>query len=199
MWGLSSTQTWVLCKVTVPSLVNPTSSVTWMLITNCIQYNYLHLCVYNSFREKTLFLHDCQEELGLALAGCGMGKVIVHAEFSRQVERRYHQQLQFFPSPFRNFLPLFSMCELPYREFELIEDFRDPTPMEQRTQICSVRGEVSWLMCGTGFWALRCAFHSRVAATNMMFLSQCHIPLAYFQNCKRHFGPYNVVITIIGG
>jgi hypothetical protein len=71
-----------------------------------------------------------------------MGKVIVHGEFFRQGEHRYFQLLQFFAHWFRDLLPLFSISELPYREFELIEAFRDPTPVEQRTQIRSVAGEV---------------------------------------------------------
>jgi hypothetical protein len=45
------------------------------------------------------------------------------------------QQLQFFAHWFQDFLPFFSTCELPYWEFELIEAFFDPMPVEQRTQI----------------------------------------------------------------
>jgi hypothetical protein len=71
-----------------------------------------------------------------------MGKVIVHGEFSGQGEHRYLQQLQFFAHWFRDLPPLFSICELPYVEFELIKAFYDPTPVEQRTQIRSVAGEV---------------------------------------------------------
>jgi hypothetical protein len=37
---------------------------------------------------------------------------------------------------------LFSTCELPFWEFKLIKVFHDPMPMEQRTKICSVVGEV---------------------------------------------------------
>jgi hypothetical protein len=36
MWGLSSTQTWVLWKFTIPSLVNPASSVNRMLATHFV-------------------------------------------------------------------------------------------------------------------------------------------------------------------
>jgi hypothetical protein len=71
-----------------------------------------------------------------------MGKVIVYAELSRQGKHRYRQQLQFFAHWFRDILPLFLILELPYQEFELIEDFCDPTPVEQMTQIRSVVGEV---------------------------------------------------------
>jgi hypothetical protein len=39
-------------------------------------------------------LHDCWEEWGLALTGCG--EVTVHGEFSRQRQHQYVQQLQFF-------------------------------------------------------------------------------------------------------
>jgi hypothetical protein len=40
-------------------------------------------------------LQDDQEERGLAIAGCGMGKVIVRGEFFRQREQRYLRKLQF--------------------------------------------------------------------------------------------------------
>jgi hypothetical protein len=80
-----------------------------------------------------------------------MGKVIVHGEFSKQGEHRYLQQLQFFAHWFRDFLPLFSIRELPYRQFEQIEAFCDPTPVEQRTQIRSVAGDVWGMICGMGF------------------------------------------------
>jgi hypothetical protein len=46
---------------------------------------------YKLWREaigKTPPLRDGQEEYGLALAGCGMGKVIVQGELSRQGEYR---------------------------------------------------------------------------------------------------------------
>jgi hypothetical protein len=39
-------------------------------------------------------------------------------------------------------LPIFSVCELPCREFKLIEAFCDLMPVEQRTQIHSVADEV---------------------------------------------------------
>jgi hypothetical protein len=74
------------------------------------------LCVYKAFLEKPLTnprpLHDGQEEGGLALGGCGVGKVTVQGEFFRQGEHRYHQQLKFFAHRFRDLLPLFSICDL---------------------------------------------------------------------------------------
>jgi hypothetical protein len=71
------------------------------------------------------------------------GKVFVHGEFSNKGNiDRYLQKLQFFVQWFLDLLPLFSKCELPYWEFELIEAFRDLTPVERRTQIRSVAGEV---------------------------------------------------------
>jgi hypothetical protein len=80
-----------------------------------------------------------------------MGKLIVHGQSSRQWEHRYLQQLQFFAHWSRDILLLFSIRELPYREFELMEAFRDPTPVEQRIQIHLVAGEVWGIFCGMGF------------------------------------------------
>jgi hypothetical protein len=71
-----------------------------------------------------------------------MGKVAVHGEFSRQGEGRYLQQLQIFAHWFRKLLLLFSIHELPYPELELIGAFYDQRPVEKRTHICSVAGEV---------------------------------------------------------
>jgi hypothetical protein len=64
------------------------------------------LWVYNAFCESH------RQNTTLALAECGMGKVIVHAEFSRQGDHRYLQQMQFFAHWFRDLLPLFSLREL---------------------------------------------------------------------------------------
>jgi hypothetical protein len=71
-----------------------------------------------------------------------MGKMTVHGELYAQVEHRYRQQLQFFAHWSRGLYPHFSVRELPYQMLELIEAFRDPTPVEQRAQIRSVAGEV---------------------------------------------------------
>jgi hypothetical protein len=69
-----------LWKLTIPSLVDPASSVHRILATNC---------VYNAFCEEWLAKsHPCTT---VGRSGGGMGKVTVHGEFSRQGERRYIQ------------------------------------------------------------------------------------------------------------
>ena len=55
-----------------------------------------------------------------------------------------HWKLQFFGCWFWDILTVFSARKVPSREFELIEAFRDPTPVDQWTQIRSVLCEVLW-------------------------------------------------------
>lgn len=65
------------------------------------------LCLQRMMREaigKTPSIYSGRKERVFALAGCGMGKVIVHGMFSRQGE--YLQQLKFFAYWFQD-LPLF--------------------------------------------------------------------------------------------
>jgi hypothetical protein len=76
--------------------------------------------------------------------------MIVCREFSRQGEHHYFQQLQLLENWLRQLLPPFSIHELRYRELELIEANHNPTPVEQRTQIRQVTGEVLRIFWGGG-------------------------------------------------
>jgi hypothetical protein len=87
----------------IPSLVNLATSTPQ---TVCLQ------CILREGTGETTPFHDGQEAWGLALTGCGMGKVAVHDEFSRPGEHQYLQLLQFFAHRFWDLLPLFSMGEL---------------------------------------------------------------------------------------
>jgi hypothetical protein len=104
-WRLLSTQTWVLLKFIIPSLVNPAASVNRMLVTDCV------------FTTHFARSHGQNTTLARWSGGCGTDKVIVHGEFSRQGEHRYlqqqqQQQQQFFAHWFQYLLPLFSIPEL---------------------------------------------------------------------------------------
>jgi hypothetical protein len=109
VWGLSSTQIWVLWKFTTPSLVNYALSVKRMLAKKCMFKTH-----FLEATGKTPPLHDAQEEWGLALAWCDKGKMTVHREFSRQGEHLHLQQLQFLANWFRDLLPIFSIHEIPH-------------------------------------------------------------------------------------
>jgi hypothetical protein len=50
-WGLSLSQTWVLWKFMIPSLVNPASSINRMLATNCV----FRIHFARSHRQNTTF------------------------------------------------------------------------------------------------------------------------------------------------
>lgn len=112
------------------------------------------LCIYNSFCEKPLTKYhpytlvrgsECLHSLHI------VRKVIVHGEFSNEGEYRYLQQQQFLTHWFQNPLPLFLIRNLPYREFELIESFRIPMAVGERTQIRFVAGGVWLVLLVMGF------------------------------------------------
>jgi hypothetical protein len=95
------------------------ATLTWVFCEN--RLNNVHdvsykLCVYKAFLREAIGgippLHDGQQELGVALTGCGMCKVIVDGEFSRQGKHQYLHQLQFFTEWILD-LSFFSISELP--------------------------------------------------------------------------------------
>jgi hypothetical protein len=112
------------------------------------------MCLQSILQEvthKTLPLHDGQEVWELAFTRCCVDKAIAHGEFSRQGEHWCLQQLQFFAHWLWSLLPLLSTHRLPYQEFRLIEAFHNPVPVEKRTQIHLVAGEVGWIICEVVF------------------------------------------------
>jgi len=79
-----------IMKVYNTLLLNCISSVNMLFSTNCgstTQFARIH-------GRKTI-LHDGQDALYLALAGCGTDEVTVCGEFCRREKNRYLQQLQF--------------------------------------------------------------------------------------------------------
>jgi hypothetical protein len=77
------------------------------------------LCLNICARSHWSHLHDGQDGCGLVLAECLLGKMTVHGQLPRKLWHQYIQQLQLFAHWFRDPLPLFSIRELTYREFEL--------------------------------------------------------------------------------
>lgn len=137
VWELPSTQTWALQNFTVLSLVNPSSSVNRILATNC-----------------ALTMHFYWQNTTLAQWSGGVGICTHWMCGNTDAFSSYSSSHWFWNLP-----PPFSVCKLSYQELELIKALHNLTPMEQRTQIHWVTGEVWWLICGMRFCIVANVLH----------------------------------------
>lgn len=88
MDGKPTLMSW--CHGGVGIVIRPDMGIVRVHSTVLCESRLIKVCLQRILREaisKTPPLDDGQEEWGVALAECGMGKVIVHGEFSRQGEQ----------------------------------------------------------------------------------------------------------------
>jgi hypothetical protein len=113
------------------------------------------LCVYNTSCEKPLTKHHpwtmVRRSEGLHLLDVVWVKWLFMGNSSDEGNTNTFS-VQFFSHWCQDLLPLFSVRELSYWEFWLIKAFHNVMPIEQRTQIRSVTGEVWSVIFGMGFY-----------------------------------------------